>query len=246
MNINREKGLKNNCKGSHVGVMLSFVIFVSFLLFFYLIVQPTVTRQEKQSFLDSVEARLIEEASAELKSVSVKINDVAVESDCFRLNDFLSESGMEERIIATDEDGENLTVDVAEDHLEIEDSGSSFIKIYESDEFEEAGGSLGDCLELNEGSEYNIGTLKSDKEIFESRIIEIAGKYKNNLNGLKENLSIISVNEFDFSFTYSNGTEISVGQENILDLDVYVSSSQIQYISREGSREIGSLSVRVW
>ncbi|MCK4647518.1 hypothetical protein KAT24_01145 [Candidatus Pacearchaeota archaeon] len=42
-------------KGSHVGMMLSFVIFVTFLVFLYSILQPVIKiRQDKKLILDSL------------------------------------------------------------------------------------------------------------------------------------------------------------------------------------------------
>ncbi len=245
-NINQMNRLKNNRRGLHVGIMISFVIFTGFILFFYLIIQPNVIRQEKQGFLDSTKARLIDEVSEELRIASVKINGAEGGGGCFQLNHFLAETGMSEKLIALNNDGESLTADVNGDHLEVEGRGVSFFRIYESEEFGEIEGDLNGCGGLTEGEGYRLGSLKSEEEIFESMIIKIADKYENNLSGLKEDLNMAGVNEFGFSFEYSDGTVISVGQEEIVNLDVYVSDSQIQYINNNASREVGHLNVRVW
>ena len=48
-------------KGSHVGVVVSFVIFVTFLVFLYTIVQPaTVREKDRQYLLDYLTLNLIE------------------------------------------------------------------------------------------------------------------------------------------------------------------------------------------
>lgn len=47
-------------KGSHVGMMISFVIFVTFLVFLYSILQPVIKiRQNKELVLDSLKTELV-------------------------------------------------------------------------------------------------------------------------------------------------------------------------------------------
>ncbi len=48
-------------KGSHVGMMLSFIIFITFFVFLYTVLQPIIkTEQNKKLILDSLEIELVE------------------------------------------------------------------------------------------------------------------------------------------------------------------------------------------
>src|SRR3989338_4723442 len=63
-------------RGSHVGVMLSFVIFVTLLIFLYSAIQPlTKTKKEKQSLLDFLKVELIKKFSADLTTVTISVDD---------------------------------------------------------------------------------------------------------------------------------------------------------------------------
>lgn len=54
-----------NKKGSHVGMMLSFVIFITFIVFLYSILQPLLTmRQNKEFALESLKIELVNEIGA--------------------------------------------------------------------------------------------------------------------------------------------------------------------------------------
>ena len=58
-------------KGSHVGIMLSFVIFVTFLVFLYSVIQPIIkTGQEKKISLDSLKIELVIILDPDLTSYS--------------------------------------------------------------------------------------------------------------------------------------------------------------------------------
>lgn len=233
-------------KGSHVGIVISFVIFITFVLFIYLIIQPSLSGQEKKIFLESLEQSLIQESSAELTTASVKLSGSPDGSGCFLLNGFLTETGMGNEIIVKNNGGTGMTADVSGNNLEVEDNGDSFFRVYYSEEFSPAGGSLSNCDSLSEGSGYNIGLLKTSNEIFESKIKTLIQDYKNNLDGLKARLDFPDASEFGLNFTYSNGTSISVGQEEVFGTSVFVGDRQIQYISESGLKEVGKLNVRVW
>ncbi len=65
-----------NKRGSHVGMMISFVIFITFLVFLYSILQPVIkTRQDKELVLDSLKTELLNMLN-ETTSVT-EINELA-------------------------------------------------------------------------------------------------------------------------------------------------------------------------
>ena len=56
-----------NKRGSHVGVILSFAIFITFMVFLYFIIEPAIRIQgDKQNILDNLERELLEKFSANL------------------------------------------------------------------------------------------------------------------------------------------------------------------------------------
>ncbi len=233
---------------SHVGVVLSFVIFVTFIIFIYIIVKPAVGTENKQNLLNYLKEVLIERASTELTSVSVLI-DRETPQPCVELNDFFGKTEIGNRIIVRNDTGEafNAKISTSGQNLFVQRNVEEiFLKIYGSEEFSNiTEGTMSFCKELSEGSGgYIFGLIRSEKNIFEKRIIQIIESYNDDYESLKEELNIVG-NEFGLGFTYANGTSISTEEKEVL-VSVFVDEFQIQYISNDAIRELGSLNVGIW
>ena len=62
---------RGNKKGSHIGMMLSLAIFVTFVVFLFSILQPIIkTRQNKQLDLESLRTELVEMLGSDLTTYS--------------------------------------------------------------------------------------------------------------------------------------------------------------------------------
>jgi len=240
---------KMSCLGivSHVGVVLSFVIFVTFILFIYMIVKPAVGTEDKQNLLNYVKDVLIERSSTELTSVSVLI-DMETSQKCVQLRDFFNKTEIGNRVIVRNDIGEVLDAKTSGQDLFIErNENKIFLKIYGSEEFSiTETGTVSPCEQLSEGSGgYIFGLIRSEKNVFEKRIIQVIESYNDDYESLKDELNIASGNEFRLDFIYANGTIISTEEKEIL-VSVFVDEFQIQYISKDAVRELGSLNVGIW
>jgi hypothetical protein len=233
-------------KGSHVGVVLSFVIFVTFIIFLYLVVQPTIELEDKKNFQEILEGEIIEKTSADLTSVSVVVEEE--DKICVQLLDFFTKTEIGNRIIVKNEDGSVLSAIISDDDESLyvpKNSGDSFIKIHESNEFNPLGdGKIEDCEELKE-DQYDLGLVKTNKQIFETKIIELINNYNTDYEALKEKLNVETGGEFGFSFTYNNGTIIGTKERDI-SISVYADNTPIQYISENADSNSGYLNVKVW
>lgn len=240
---------KVSCLGvvSHVGVVLSFVIFVTFIIFIYIIVKPVVGTENKQNLLNHLKDVLIERSSTELTSVSVLI-DTETPQTCVQLRNFLNKTEIGNRVIVRNDAGEVLNAKISGQDLFVErNENEIFLKVYGSEEFSiTETGTISPCQQLSEGSGgYIFGLIRSEKNIFEKRIIQIIESYNNDYESLKEELNIASGNEFRLDFIYANGTIISTEEKEVL-VSVFVDEFQIQYISKDAVRELGSLNVGIW
>lgn len=228
---------------SHVGVVLSFVIFVTFIIFIYIIVKPAVGTENKQNLLNYLKEVLIERASTELTSVSVSIG--VFPQPCVQLVDFFNEVEMGNKIVVKNKERDILNAKISGQDLYVERSDETFLKIYGSEEFNiTETGTMSGCRNSHEGPGYIFGLIRSEKNIFEKKIIQIIESYNDNYESLKEELNIAG-NEFRLGFTYANGTSISTEEKEVL-VSVFVDEFQIQYISNDAVRELGSLNVGIW
>ncbi len=240
--------LKNK-KGSHVGVVISFVIFILFVVFISVVLLPATEVKNKQNVIDYLEVELIDLVSSDITSASVKISKQNP-NDCVQLTDFLSKTAIASKFLVLDEDRELVDADISSSDtgdLLINRGGDIFFKVLESDDFSEAEiGNPASCQPLNEGDGgYILGLVKTNKKIFEGNVMNLIEDYNTDYETLKESLKIGPGNNFGFSFTYGNGTTISATEKNI-SVNVYVQEIPIFYINKEADTEAGSLNIRAW
>jgi len=226
--------------------VLSFVIFITFIIFIYAIIRQAIGTENKQNLLDYLKEVLIENSSTELTSVSVLIDKENAQT-CVQLSGFFDEMEIGNRIIVRNNYGDVLNAKISGQDLFVQKTGNEiFLKVYESDEFNNiTEGTISPCQPLSEGLQgYIFGLIRSKKNIFEKRIIQIIENYNNDYESLKEELNIAG-NEFRLDFIYPNGTSISTEEKEVL-VSVFVDEFPIQYISKDAVRELGSLNVGVW
>lgn len=233
---------RENRRGSHVGVILSFVIFVSFVVFVYIVLQPTVVQENKDGLLEFVKNGIVRESSASLVTGAASIPDNGL--SCVQLEGFFSENDISERIIAKDENDNTLEVGTTGSgvtHLRLNINGGRFFRFYTSNEFEGITSSSG-C----DPKGYFIGGVKNDSYVFESKIGALISKYNSNYSGLASDLGIPSANGFSFSFNNSEGIEISTGEAEVSGTGTFAKDFPIQYVTGSTGFEIGKINVRVW
>jgi len=240
-----------NKRGSHVGVILSLVIFITFLVFLYTTVEPIIkTQKDKEALLNYLETELSTRMSSNLTTVSIGINKTAPQT-CVQLDNFVQETEISLRLIVKDDEtGEILKANVSQNEIDlfiIKGTESDFFKVYDSPEFEELEKVVGisGCKFLENGKDYTIGLIRTSKYLFESKILNLMDEYNIGYEGLKEELKIPPGSEFGFSLTYDNGTIIRTEEKNI-SISIYAKEIPIRYIDDKANINFGFMNIRVW
>jgi len=238
-------------RGSHVGMVLSFVIFITFLVFLYSIIEPAVkTQGDKQALLDYLKRELIQNFSAEMASVTITV-EKTIPQNCIELENLVTELDIISTVIVKGETENILSNQISGNNLQIdrEGIGDFFFKIYQAEEFEElGGGTFSSCKLLKYGEskkEYTIGLTRTDEYIFETKIIRLIDEYENNYEDLKDELKIPLGSEFGFSFRYDNETIIGTEEKNV-SINIYSEEIPTQYIDGEANILPGFITVKVW
>ena len=233
-------------KGSHVGFVISFVLFITFIVFMYAILSSRVDfGQEKANSFSYVKAEIINRVSENLTSVSVAIGQQNPQS-CVQLKDFFLKTGIGNRFIVRSDSGNVLQSGKGGNDLFLERNGNLFFRVYGSGEFNVSGGALSNCQPLNEGSQgYSLGLSRDSRDIFESKVLNFFGNYTGDYEALKKNMKISSGDEFSFRFVYNNGTEIKTPEKNAT-INIYADRMAIQYIKTDATRESGFMDTIVW
>ncbi len=248
-----------NKRGSHVGMIISFVVFITFIVFLYSILKPAVTSAEdKRTVLNYIEGKIEENLSAEFMEISVKIIDnpevsPGVYYKCVRFEQFFTLIGTPPCCtIAKNETGNRQETYYdskwfSEMEMNRVNETNLFFKIYYSPEFDELGPPDGlYCKEVKwDNKAYEISSIDSDEYIFEENIYDLMNYYNNHYEELKTELSIPSGIEFEFGFIQSNGTRMHVGNAPKT-TNVYATETPIQYVDNNANLLSGYISVKVW
>ncbi len=238
-----------NKRGSHVGVIMSFAIFVTFLAFLYAVVEPTTKVQKDKQFLISyLKLELIENFSANLTTSSIKVDDsFTITKSCIRFNNLRIRFPEGENLVIKDESGNILNYSrIGRDNLIIDiiNPSNKFFRIYSSTEFQEGYPAEGtDCDNINEN--YIIGRIKTEKDIFATKIVKMINRHKNDYEALKDELKVPLGSEFGLGFTYSNGTIIKT-EDKETKVNIYVEEIPIQYVGKEANINPGFLRIKMW
>lgn len=234
-------------RGSHVGVILSFAIFITFLVFLYLVLQPSLEiKEDKENLLQNLKVDLKEKFSSQIETIVFVIN-VTTTEDCVRLEDLVSQL-KNDSIILKDEAG-NIIDDFRNVNGDLlinrENVDEVFFKVYDSTEFTPINNeSLSGCQLLSNES-YIFKSVAVNKEIFLERINKTIEEYENNYDSLKEELHLPVASNFGFIFTDKKGLEMMTPLKNV-STSVYAEEIPILYVDDRANIKSGFLTIRVW
>jgi|TARA_Y100000310_G_scaffold331800_1_gene406060 hypothetical protein len=237
--------IPDKIKGSHVGIVISFVIFIGFITFLYPIITGPISNifQDDEQVSKRLEENLLKNVSEEITIFSVKITSPENEL-CISFENLKSDTGIGSKIIAKNSAQVNQEVYISGGNLEIDrdSNNDELFKIIYSEEFDAVDSFEGNCKVLSETG-YRIGLLKKENYTSERKIIDLLEDYETDYENLRETLLGRNL-EFDFTFTYANKTK--VGQVKEVSTNVYSKESSFEYISNQGEILLGTLNLRVW
>ena len=233
-----------NKRGTHVGVILSFLIFVTFLAFLYSITEPaTRVSRDKLDLLEYLKVELLKEFSEDLSILTINLTG---EEGCIvfgEIDEGLSGWG----VVAKDSEGNLLYSHRKDVETEVSGAQIGILKLYYSKEFSN-GTDLG-CETYLSSGDYDIRIFRTTQEIFNSTINRISNEINENYTyyeELKSKLGASSDDEFGFTFSDGNKNFIAGTEEKDVNVDIYSEEIPIQYLDNEANINPGFLSMRVW
>jgi len=234
-------------------MILSFAIFITFIVFLYSILNPAVkSGEDKSATLSYIQLQIVKNVSSNFTSATITWTEEANPSqNCVQLNNLLGFLGIPApyRIIVKNENNiiqaEPYLISEDSPNLEINRANTEdrFFRIYNSPEFNIPQASHSEtCGGL---SNYNVGSVSGGGYVSENKIYSLFDYYKNNYESLRTEFKVPPGSEFGFGFVQSNGTVILVG-EPPKSANVHVSELPIQYINNEANILSGFINVKVW
>lgn len=247
-------------RGSHVGIALSFVIFITFLIFLYTIVEPSIRIQrDKESLLDYLKIELMERFSTNLTTATISINRTWFVYDCVKLINLTEEIEVDSHLIVKDKLKNISKANISESDntdlfIDRKNEEEVFFKIYNSKEFDALNETIiTPCTELRKDETgwygtpmgYSVGLIRSEQYLFEKKIRELIDQYEEDYDGLKSELKIPIGSEFGFNLIQSNETKIGT-EEKEISTNVYVREIPIQYVDNEANILSGFINIQIW
>jgi hypothetical protein len=241
----------SNKKGTHVGKILSFVIFIIFILYIYLIAQPNVeTNKNKQCLLDYLKIELNEKLSSNLEIMTFSINSSSTSLNCLKLRKLMENyiEGGEKTIIV-----KNITKEILDSYISTSskdlfvqrENNESIIKIYYSKDFFELPTQIiAPCEEIISGDDYTLESKTNYKKISEKKIISFFNDYLSDYEQIKIDLDIPKSIDFGVTFEYEDTTEISTPQKGNYE-NAYFEKYPIEYFTPTGEIKFGFLTIHV-
>ncbi|MBI5803434.1 hypothetical protein HY448_01995, partial [Candidatus Pacearchaeota archaeon] len=222
-----------NKRGTHVGFVISFVMFVTFLLFLNtFLISPTISKESKKNAIEELKIKIIENVSQEVKSTSLKLNH-NTGNKCVKLENFLPLTGFGNNLVAKDPQGNRQDTYVDGNYLEIDRVSSEivFFNVYYSRGFANLSSKSG-CAAINQG-QYVLGSVSKQKHVSKNKVNELLNYYNLDYEAVKNSLSISDEDEFSFSFEDKNRTVASTKKQN-LTINVYALEIPVQYFENNG------------
>jgi competence protein ComGC len=222
-----------NRRGSHVEIIISFIIFIVFVLFLLSILVPSInTQKDKSNIFDGVEAGIINKVSSNLTVITVNFDDDG--SDCVDLNAL----NIGKNIVVKDESGAEITSSADENSLQInkENPSDTFFKIYYSEEFDELTGS--GCSPTG----YEIGLEKTSQYIFEKKFLSLMNE---NYDTLKKEINAPEGVNFGYGIILSNGTTFETSNQEA-PTNIYIRETPIEYVDLNGNIQEGYIKTKIW
>ena len=253
-----------NHRGSHVGAMLSFVIFLTFLIFLYSILQPALkTEGDKQDMVDYLTSELRKNFTSELYSVNVIAGNTESGLNCVSITDMsdgLQEQGLDKNyLIIKDESNSILPYFIESDQktLSIKVNPGvfypgGFLKIFSSKDIDSSKSltkSGWDTCYVS--STYTITSVGQMSESFLKKTRVFKAYYELNdesYETIKTQLKVPNNIEFNFELKTVEGESINTTSSKIppTTANVYVGETPILYVDENASLESGFLTVKVW
>jgi len=236
-----------NFKGSHVGVMISFMIFVAFILFIRVILEPAIlTNQDKEPMLEFIENKIINETSFYVSTTTVSLPS-SISDTCLSINSFVDEFNAYPGIVIKNQNGIIIpdsisSVDSKTLYIKRNSVSENFFKIYSSDGFSVSYESVS-CHAITEGTNYNSITKKG-VYLFEDKIVELINDYENYEN-FKSALNLPNNTDAGISFEYEDGTIISTN-ETLPKTNIFSREKSVEYIDENANIHSGKLKTRIW
>ncbi len=230
-----------NKKGSQVGIVMSFTIFIFSILFIFTIISPSVNIDDSKLYsMGVLEKNVLNNITEQVEIVLIN-DDVEVEN-CLSLD--ASSLGLAGKsFIGMDSSKEEASSHKSSNVIYIDKNAGTenMFEIYFSDyAFERSQTSSAETCD-----NAKVYSHIQREIVRDTLVLDLIERYENNYSKTKEEMSISDSDEFNVLFVYSNSTQI--GNENAdINANIFAKTIQVEYLDKNGNEKIGEVILKVW
>jgi hypothetical protein len=245
-------------RGSHIGVIVSFMVFISLIVFLYAIIQPKIAnQQDKTVLINTIKNDIIQNMTGgNYTQVIVRVYEEKTQKNCVQLKDFFSSTGTGPRAILVNSSGTLISLykdSSNPNDLFLNASPLNFTIYYSPDFPNLSQTTLGSsCTPLTQTPSQNyysvvgVNNISTRNYISRPSVINLVKNYDQDYLGIQKQFNLTLIQNFGFNFTYQDGTSTGTSDRAPTGVNIYSQEFPIVYYGESGNLEEGKLTVRVW
>jgi len=229
----------------HIEVVLSFVIFISFVIFLFAMF-PVYQIKKSEIGLDSAERGILNFTSAKANYFVIVLNK---STQCFSY----PSQDISSKLIVRNSSGGRINAKSEGGIWYVQETAllnDKFYGFYYSSEFSEEGYGVisGECKNLtNQSISYEIGLVRRDEVVSYSKMASLINNYNLKYGEIRGNFSMPAGENFEFSVVDLKGNIIlNASRKKPERTTVLSRNTPIQMVYNNGTYVFGMLNTRTW
>lgn len=244
-----KKILKRKKSQIHVEMIISFVIFVGFLIAIFFIINPLAVKKTDYTLINNLQDKVIENLSFDYSSVSLTLDEgLSFSGDCFIVSNPFNISSILE---VQDTSGSILEAsnNFLNKELIIDKSSTAdkrYYKLYFSDEFNPSLDIPSGCSTLDEAN-YSFGLFVNNEGVLYENLVPFNNLYIQDYDKLKKELGIEG--DFEFVIYDINRSVIlneSLYKHRIKNINVISREMPLKTLDKNSQEKNIILNLRAW
>lgn len=229
--------IKNKKAATHIEMVLSFVIFIGFVIFILAVFNPFQFTSKETSNIENIARKIQENLSVNVDFLTLKLTSPS--PDCFYVPYSLN------NVVVKNMEKRKKIAESAESEIRIEgDSSDDFFYIYSSKIFLQD--SLSGCVLLPENS-YSLGLLQNQGMIFNGSLLGFKNEYETNYLKLKNNLEIPASDDFLVKVLDMQGdVKMDVKMDKPSSIKISAKDTPVQLIYKNGTINYALMHIEIW
>jgi len=226
---------------THIEIVLSFLIFLGFVIFLFVILSPFKDRTNK-NLVDFVYGGVYNKMKTDLSSISISFAVAPAGCFSFGSSDLISNLNcIEHHVIVKDENNVQVNAKLEGNDFQIANSGK-FYTIYCSDELIGTNGINGCSSETPV-----LGVVRTKEVLAVSRINNFVSEYNSDYDALKRDINMPENSDFGFVINDLDGAPMFEGKkQRPTGVDVIVKTFPVEILYSDARIQNAVLKVIVW